>query len=224
MNSDNNVATQIEQIRTMIAEHVSAIVLSAPSPTALNSAIKQAYDAGIPVVTWVSPVTSPYAVNDDLNLYQAGLQTMKGLVGILHGKGNIITVQGPAGQIGTTELQTGEAAVVKTCPGIQVIDDVYGDWLESTGETVTLQALTTHPQKVDAIWDSGSMFVGIMSALKSAGRPAVPVTDTDPNIDTLAYWHAHPGYNTVSAQNPPGAGVDSDFRIAIALLMGAVPR
>lgn len=47
-NSDN--ATQASQIQSLILKGVDAIIVDPGSPTALNSAIEEAWDAGVPCV------------------------------------------------------------------------------------------------------------------------------------------------------------------------------
>ena len=69
-NLDNNL--QIQQITSMINQHVSAIIAIPNSPTAFNGVIKQAYQAGIPFITLASHVTSPYAINVDGNYFLTG--------------------------------------------------------------------------------------------------------------------------------------------------------
>ena len=55
-NGDNTVNSQIAQINSFILEGVDAICICAASPTALNSTIQKALDAGITVVAFDSIV------------------------------------------------------------------------------------------------------------------------------------------------------------------------
>ena len=224
--SNGNTTLQIQQMRSAIQQKVDLIISIPGSPDAMNGVIKQAYQAGIPVVTIAAVVTSPYALNYDTNEFLIGRNMAAGLVGLLKGKGNIMTVEGIPGTPGSAEIGQGGYAVFNKCHGIKVVDDIYGQWSESIAKTQMLQALATHPQKLNGVWQQGSMFMGVTQAIQQAGRPLVPVTVGNPNQDSLAFWHDHlkSGYNTVGSANPPAADMDAGFRIGIATLMGQGPK
>jgi ribose transport system substrate-binding protein len=224
--SNNNDATQIQQMDSEIEQHVDLIISIPGSATALNGAIDKAYRAGIPVVTVAAPVTTPYALNLDINEFQIGAVEAQGLVGLLHGTGNIMTVEGLPGTPGSADIRAGGYAVFQRCKGIHILDDLTGDWSESVAKTAMLEALATHPQKMDAVWQQGSMFMGVISALLQAGRPLVPVDVGNPDQNSLAFWHDHlkSGYRTVGTSNPPGADMNAAFEIGIRTLMGQDPK
>lgn len=224
--SNGNAATQIQQMDSEIEQKVNLIISIPGSPTALNGAIEKAYKAGIPVVTVGANVTTPDAINVDLNEYQLGAKMAAGLVGLLHDKGNIMTVEGLAGTPGSANIKEGGYAVFAHCPNIHVVSDVVGSWSESVSKTAMLQALATHPAKVDGVWQQGSMFYGLTSALAQAGRPPTPVTVGGPGQNSLAYWHDHlkDGYSTVGVSNPPAADMNIAFETGIRTLLGQGPK
>jgi ribose transport system substrate-binding protein len=224
--SNDNNATQIQQMDSEIEQKVSLIIAIPGSPTALNGAIEKAYNAGIPVITVAAPVTTPDAINLDVNEYQIGAKMASGLVGLLHDSGNIMTVEGEPGTPGNAEIRSGGYAVFANCPNIHILDDVEGDWSESVAKTAMLEALSTHPQTVNGVWQQGSMFMGVTSALAQDGRPSAPVTIGNPDQDSLAYWHDHlsSGYDTAGSSNPPGADMNAAFAIGIRTLLGQGPK
>jgi ribose transport system substrate-binding protein len=67
-----DVNQQIQDIRNMIRQGVSAITVNANSATALNGVINEAKRAHIPVVSFDQKVTNPYAVNVTVDHYQWG--------------------------------------------------------------------------------------------------------------------------------------------------------
>jgi ribose transport system substrate-binding protein len=224
--SNNNAATQIQQMDSEIEQHVNLIISIPGSPTALNPAIEKAYRAGIPVVTVAAPVTTPDALNLDINEFRIGAVMAQGLVGLLHDKGNILTVEGLAGTPGNADIKAGGYAVFNHCPNIHIEADLVGQWSESVAKTATLQALSTHPQTLNGVWQQGSMFYGVTSALSQDGRPSVPVTIGNPDQNSLAYWHDHlsKGYKTAGTSNPPGADMNAAFEIGIRTLEGQGPK
>jgi ribose transport system substrate-binding protein len=221
-NSNLNNSLQIQQMRSMIQQKVD-IILSIPgSPTAMNGVIKQAYDAGIPVLTLLAPVTSKYAINVDVSNFLIGARMAQGLATVLKGKGDIITVDGLAGAPGSIGIHDGGYAVFKNCPDIKIVGNYSGDWNNATAKTNTLKFLATHPGKIDAIWEQGSMALGIMQALKQVNRPLVTVTDGNPDKASLAIWRDNlgKGYQGVASANVPQSDMDAMFRVGMRVLQG----
>ena len=95
--SNNNTSRQIAQIRDFIDKKCSIISMIAGSSTGLNDAIEAAYKAGIPVVTAAGSVSSPYAINVDSNYVRWGYDMAQAIGNMLHGKGNVLLVEGIAG-------------------------------------------------------------------------------------------------------------------------------
>ena len=69
---DTDPAGQLEDIRNLIAADVDAIVLNPSDGEALNSAIEEATDQGIVVVSIDAPVTEPSAYNLSNNQEEYG--------------------------------------------------------------------------------------------------------------------------------------------------------
>lgn len=220
-NGKNDV--QIQQMRSLIQRKVDIIFSIPASPTALNGVIKQAYDAGIPVLTLSAPVETPYAINVDTNQFTYGARQAQGLALLLGGKGTIMTVQGIPGTPGSLQIQAGGDAILKSKPcSFDIVADFGGSWNNATAKTEMLKALATHPQKLDGIWEQGSMEKGIIEALQQVGRPVPPVTMGNPDQAGLAYWreHASDGYEGVATAQPSGAGADAMFRVGMRVLEG----
>jgi len=219
-NLDNS--RQIQQMRSMIQQKVD-IILSIPgSPTAMNGVIKEAYDAGIPVITLLAPVTSRYAVNVDVNQFLLGARMAQGLVKVMHEKGSVLTVDGLAGSPGSKIIHDGGYAIFKKCPNIKIAGNFNGDWNNATAKTNMLKFLATHPQKVEGVWEQGSMALGLIQALQQSNRPLVTVTDGNPDKASLAVWREHKadGYQGIATANVPESGMDTMFRVGIRMLQG----
>jgi len=219
-NGDNTV--QIQQMRSLIQQGVDLILAIPGSPDALNGAIDEAYAAGIPVITVASPVTTDKAINVDVNGYLVGAIQAFGLVNLLEGSGNIMTVQGIPGTSGSAQIEAGGNAIFERCPNIDIVADFAGEWSESVAKTGMLQALSTNPQQLDGVWQQGSMFMGIIQALEQQGRPQIPVTDGNPNQNALAYWRDNlaNGFDSAGTANSPNGDMDVAFRVGIRTLLG----
>lgn len=126
-NSDN--ATQASQIQSLILKGVDAIIVDPGSPTALNSAIEEAWDAGVPcVIVNGGPVTTDkcYQINFD---YKGSIMPAAQYVADrLGGKGNVLISRGIAGVPSDTGFYEGMREVLDQYPDIKIVAEVYSEW------------------------------------------------------------------------------------------------
>ena len=222
--SNGDTSRQIAQIRAFIDKKCSIITSVAGSATGLNDAIKAAYDAGIPFVTISSSVTSPYAINVDSNYGRWGYDMAHQLGVSLGGKGNIILVEGIAGAPIVAQERAGGDKALKDFPDIKVVRTVNGNWTANVTKSAILQALATTPQKIDAVWTTGSESRVIAEAFTEAKRPAPLITGSTSG-DALGYWKAHPDrYRFEGHGVLPAWNAEALFRVSVALLQGQQPK
>ena len=220
--SDSNLdnSLQIQQITSMINQHVDAIIAIPNSPTAFNGVIKQAYDAGIPFITVNSHVTSPYAINIDTNYHLTGELVGAGIAKIVKGQGDVLVVDGINGSPASSVLHDGYLSAFAKCPGIKVAGSVEGQWSEATAKTVTLQYLSTHPSQLAAVVNGGGMTNGILQAFQQTGRTLVPQGDSNPDEGSLVTLSKSLPTSYVASTTPPSETIDAAVRTAIAVLQG----
>jgi ribose transport system substrate-binding protein len=221
--SNGNVALQNSQIRGFINKGCNAILSIPESATGINAAIKAAYGKHIPFLSLAGAVSSPYAINVDSNYYVWGRDMAQGIVKALNGKGNVVMVKGIEGQPVAVAENQGADAVWKANPGINVIAQVNGNWTPSVTKSVLLQVLSTHPQKIDAVWTTGSELLQVAQAFEQAHR-TVPVITGSPKGDSLSYLHAHPKVGYVGGAVLPSWTAETAFRVAIRMLQGQHPK
>ncbi len=221
--SNGDVTQQIAQIRAFIDKDCSVITMIAGSSTALNDVIKAAYDAGIPVVTTASAVTSPYALNIQHNHNVWGYNMGKGVAAYLDGGGNVLEVEGiPGSPIVAQENAGGERAFAEH-PDINVLGRVSGNWTANVTKSVVLQFLATSPQPIDAVWTTGSETRVIAEAFEEAGRP-VPLITGSMSGDALGYWKEHPDtFKFYGGAILPTVASHNTYRAAVRLLEGQQP-
>ena len=221
--SNGDTSRQIAQIRAFIDKKCSIITAVAGSSTGLNDAIEAAYKAGIPVVTISSSVTSPYAINVDSNYARWGFDMASAIAKTLGGSGNVLMIEGIAGApIVALERAGAEKAFKGT--GIKEARSVNGNWTANVTKTAVLQALATTPQKIDAVWTTGSESRVVAEAFAEANRPQPLITGSISG-DALGYWKAHPdGYRFDGQAVLPGWNSQALFRVAARLLEGQQPK
>jgi len=214
--SGSDPQKQISDLQSMIASGAKLIVLYPISPTALNPVIKQGCTAGVTFVTYDGTVTAPCAYNvsyitgaqaDDPTKAFFGAQTAKALVELMGGKGKVMMNRGVAGTSTDTVHYDSAKAVFAKYPGIQVVNEYYGNWDSSVSKQETAKALAAHPD-VNGIWSEAGED-GVVKALEAAGLK-IPVTGENSNYFRLKLSEGWPG---VSSGSPPASG-------AIAMKVG----
>ncbi len=218
-NQDN--ATQVSQIQSLVLKGVDAIIVDPGSPTALNSAIEGAKDAGIPVIIVNGgPVTTDacYQINFD---YKAAIRpAAQYVVDRLGGKGNVIISRGIAGVEADTQFYEGMMEVFNANPGIEVVAEVYSQW---TGSVAQQQIASVLPSldKVDAIIGEGGDSYGAIQAFLAAGRE-VPLVVLGNRGNDLSWWaneYEKNGYETYSWVTNPGIAAAALY-VACDILRG----
>ena len=215
-----NTASQIQQIQNMIARRVDAILIDANSATALNPAIEAAHAAGILVVTFDNTVTSPYAINVNVDQVAFGRIGAEWLVKKLNGKGDIIVLNGLAGTPVNNQRWSGAKAVFDQYPGIRILAEVNANWDQAAAQQAVANLLPSFP-KVDGVYSQGgAMTLGAIYAFRAAGRPLVPMTG-EANNGLLKVWlnSLSEGFDSVAPSNPTYLSVTA-LEVALKALGG----
>lgn len=203
--SNGDINTQISNIKSLIAKHVDAIIITPNSPTALIPVVKEAENKGIDVILLGATLNSPDYTSlvtvDDTDFGKVGAQW---LVKQLNGKGNIIALNGLAGISVSDDRWKGAESVFKQYPGIHVIASANADWDYAKGKTAVTNMLAAHPEKIDGVWSQGgAMTMGAIEAFQAAHRPLVPMTGED-NNGFLKMWQTlePQGFKAVGVSKP----------------------
>jgi ribose transport system substrate-binding protein len=216
-----NTASQIQQIQNMIAAKVDAILIDASSDTALNPAIAAAHKAGITVVSFDSTVTSPHAININVDQRKFGELGGEWLAKKLGGKGNIIVLSGIAGNpISKQRWDEGAKKALTKHPGIKILSEVNADWDQAKAQQAVGNLLASFP-KVDGIYSQGgAMTLGAMFAFQDAKRPLVPMTGEAYN-GLLKHWKTEQknGFSSIALSDPTWLSVEA-LKTAVKSLKG----
>ncbi|MDC7226823.1 MAG: substrate-binding domain-containing protein [Spirochaetales bacterium] len=200
LESNQNTATQVSQIESLILDGVDAIIVDPGSASGLNGAIESAVDAGIPVVVVNGgPVTTnaPYQINFP---YRKIINVPAQFVAdSLDGEGNVIIIRGIAGVPADAEFYAGMMDIFNKYPGINIVGEVYGEWTGSVAQQQVASILPSCPE-VDAVIGEGGDAYGAMQAFEAAGRE-IPLIIGGNRGNFLTWWAAEAkanGYETMS--------------------------
>lgn len=226
--SNQNNSTQVQQIQNFVMQGVDAIVIDPGSATALNGAIQEASDAGIPcIIINDGPVDSKadrcYQINFD-TVAQMGALTDY-VCKAIGGKGNIIELRGTAGSQFDAIAHKGVQEVLKKYPDVKVAAEVYTDWTGSKAQSELASVLPTLKQKIDGVVTQGGDSYAAVQAFQSAGLD-LPIIGGDNRGYFLKWWakDAPKGYNTISVSSNPWDGATGVYT-AVDILDGKdVPK
>lgn len=225
--SNQNSSTQVQQIQNFVMQGVDAIIIDPGSATALNGAIQEASDAGIPcIIINDGPVTSKadlcYQINFD-TVAQMGTLTDY-VCKTIGGKGNIIELRGTAGSEFDAIAHKGVQEVLKKYPDVKVAAEIYTDWTGSKAQSELASVLPTLG-KIDGVVTQGGDSYAAVQAFQSAKRD-LPVIGGDNRGYFLKWWanQAPKGYDTISVSSNPWDGASAMY-VAVDILSGKdVPK
>jgi ribose transport system substrate-binding protein len=197
-------ATQAANVRTLVAKQVDLILVVSSSPTAVVSAIKEAKDAGIPVMALnaqLDPAAQviTYIGDSDFD-YGAGEANL--LVKALPSGGKIAVILGPLGDTPEVQRLAGIKSVLKDHPDIQIVETPTDGFDNSKNLSVTQDLLAKYPAgTLNAIVAEGpQMYVGAQYAQKQ-GRSDIAFIAGDYSTQVEAAIKSGALYGTVN-QSP----------------------
>jgi ribose transport system substrate-binding protein len=162
---------QIQQINAMVQAGAQAILVYPISPTALNGAVKNACNRGIVVAAYDSIISEPCAYNFHIDQEEWGQHEAEWLAKELHGKGDIVIIDGVAGTSVDTLRRKGEMEVLAKFPDMHVIAEANGMWSQAVARTELSKILATHPwDKIDGLLMQAGCYTAV-SMMKEAGIP-----------------------------------------------------
>lgn len=175
--SGPNAQKQIQQINSMVQAGADAIVIYPISPTALNSAIKNACSKDVAIFTYDGVVTEPCAHQVHVDQKAWGVESAEWLVNQMGGQGNIVMINGVPGTTTDAERIEGAKGVFANYPEINVIAEANGMWSQAVARTELSKIFATKDwDEVDGIW----MQVGCYTATSLQIEAGIPEAELRP--------------------------------------------
>jgi len=200
--ADGDSSKQISDIRDMITRGVDGIIVAVTTPSSISPVIEEAMDAGIAVVNFnaladTDNVTSKVYQSD----VEFGRVQAEWLVDKLNGKGNIIVLNGLAGNSVNNARWSGAEEVFSQYPDIKVLGSAYAGWDYTEGKAAVESMLSAYPE-IDGVWSQGgAMTQGAIDAFIANSRPLVPMTGEAGN-GFLRTWKKYMGVDNFDSMAP----------------------
>ncbi len=165
---------QIKAIHTFIAQKVDGIILAPVVVTGFEPVLKEAKDAGIPVVLSdrAVEVKDPtlYATLVGSEFVDEGRRCGEFLAKKLNGKGNIAEIEGNNGSAPQLERKKGFEEVIAKYPGIKITNDAEGRFELAKGKEVMEAFLRANGKNINAVFaHNDDMALGAIQAIEEAG-------------------------------------------------------
>ena len=217
---DTDAAGQLEDLRNLIAAEVDAIIVNPVSPDAVNEALGEAIDAGIPVIAVDQAVTQEGAYLIANNQEEYAYLGASWLFEQLGGEGDVVYMRGFAGHPADDDRDVGFQRALDENPGINVVFEEHTGWDQATGVQQINDFLATGAN-YDGIWTSGIDNV-IVEALIEADAELVPIVGAD-NAGFVEQLLTVEGLVGAAVTNPASVG-GAGVTLALQLLNGEEPE
>ena len=166
---------QIKAIRSYIQQKVSVIAFSPVVETGWDTVLKEAKDAGIPVI-----LTDRSVDSKDTSLYVTFLGSDFVKEGEKAGEWavkefgttetNVVEIQGTTGAAPAIDRKSGFESAIKASPNIKIIASQTGDFTRAGGKQVMEAFLKSNP-KIDLVYaHNDDEALGAIEAIEAAGK------------------------------------------------------
>lgn len=170
--NETDFNAQVSLMENMITEKVNAICVNPMDDKAISGAIQKANAAKIPVFFYNGLTTTARGNVTEFigyNQRRAGFQLGQYAIKLLHGKGDILILDGIPSYF-TTERTGGFKTALKKAPGIHIVEEQPANWVRDMAVSVTTQALQAHPSIKLVFGDSDEMDIGASIAARDLGK------------------------------------------------------
>ncbi|RWR28454.1 hypothetical protein D2T31_13955 [Sinirhodobacter populi] len=218
VNSTSGASGQISQINALLAQGIDALVINPVSAEPLMPIVQRAIDSGVLVVVADNPLPMDNVLNVSLDHSQYWGISTEWLVDAIGGKGDIVAIEGLAGNTANDWRVRARDEVLARHPDVRLLASVTGGWDQAQAREAMSGLLAAHGDKIDGVLIQEVMNEGVIRAYRAAGVSRPPLTG-DYVLSYLKLWKNDPDLRTVAVANPPGVGSDA-VRIAAEILSG----
>ena len=185
LSADNTEANQASNVEDLITQKVNAVILHPVNTAAAAVLVQKIKDANIPVVAMDRlPLDAPVDAYVTADSYKVGRLQAEFLAQKIGGKGNVIILQGEAGNDVAREITRGNLDVLSGYKGIKIVVNLaHKNWARDAAMATVEDALTRYKNDIAGILANNSgMAMGAVQAVKAqklAGKIVIVGSDAD---------------------------------------------
>ena len=138
----------------LLQQNLDVLILRKSRPQSLESAIKEAHHVGIPLVVLDYPPPSTLHVEGYIRVdnQKVGRMMAEYVVGRLAGKGNVIVLEGPAGNELSRQITLGIYNVLEKHSGIRIVaDKKHKNWDAKLAEATVRSTIHKYAANIQAV-------------------------------------------------------------------------
>ena len=173
---ESDVAKQQQLVAQMVAQQVSAIVIAPADSKAMVLPCKQAMDAGIPVVNIDNQFDAAVLKDKQIKIPFVGPNNRKGaalagayLAKKLKSGDRVAIIEGAPNAFNAVQRKLGFEDGLKPA-GIKIVASQSGNWETEPANRIASAILTDQPDLKAFLCANDSMALGVVAALKEAGK------------------------------------------------------
>lgn len=186
-NAESSAETQVQIMSDVISQKYNAIILQCSDGTALAPSVKQAEEAGIPVITVNLDADTVHSALVMAVDYDAGRMAAEQMAKDIGESGEIAIIQGVPGLKRTDNLEKGFRDTIANYSGIEIVDAQSASFEKETAITVMNSFLQSHPDLKGVFAINDAMAEGAALAAESAGKKGqLSIWGADGEKDALA--------------------------------------
>jgi ribose transport system substrate-binding protein len=202
VSSDYDLNKQVNQIDNFISAGDKLVLLNAADPVAIAPAVKRAEAAGVVIAAFdvAAKGATVTAMTDNI---RAGQMSCQFLADQVHGKGNVIIINGPHVSSVIDRVKGCEDLLAKY-PGIKILNDNQDAKGSRDGGFAVAQSILTQFPHIDGMFViNEEEAIGTDLAAHQANRKEMIITSVDGSPDgTASLKSADSRIVATAAQNP----------------------
>lgn len=171
VSANNDANKQVADVENLIAEKVDVLILHAVNTGTAKNIVKKAQDANIPVIAMDRlPDDAKVTAYVTADSFKVGQTQAEFIVKQINNKGNVVILEGEAGNSVAKAITAGNKDVLSKYPDVKIIaDQPHQGWARDKA-MATVENLLAKGEKIDAILANNSgMAMGAVQALKAKG-------------------------------------------------------
>lgn len=171
----DNVDEQKAMVEQVLKDRPDAVIFIPVDDVLMVDSVKKLNEAKIPVVLVSNPLPGNFVTYVGADDFEIGYREAKYLFKHLAGNGKIVVIEGTPAAPTNRERVRGYQRAFAEFPGIQVLASGVGNYQQADAKRVMANFLGEHPQ-IDAVLSANdSMALGVLEAMKEAGRSSIVI-------------------------------------------------
>lgn len=178
--ADDDADQQINDIRYFLDKDIDLLIVNPVDADKVTPAIKEAFDRGIPVVTFDRRVNGDcYTAHIEVDNSQIGKEAGEYAISLLPREAQILEIMGDTTLTSATGRHRGFAEVIAKDPGKRIVATAYARWNPDTAARMVDSILTRDPG-IDLIYShSDAMAIAAAEVVSRHGLDGITILGID---------------------------------------------